>query len=112
MSSPVEQDGAAGGVEETRDHADSGRFAGSVGAEEAEDVAGPDAKVDVPHPGDGRVVLRQPAGLEHGVVDTEGRGKFRRKVLRVLWVLTVLGCGAEVLIVLECRCICTPAPHR
>ena len=40
-------------------------FPEPFGPEEAQDGARLDAEVDVPHPRDGRVVLRQPPGFEH-----------------------------------------------
>ena len=46
-SSPRMLDGAAGGREQAGEHLDGGGFAGAVGAEEAEELAGLDGEVDV-----------------------------------------------------------------
>ncbi len=40
-------DGAGGGREEAGEHLDGGGFAGAVGAEEAEELAGGDGEIDV-----------------------------------------------------------------
>ena len=59
--------GPAGGrPQEAAHHLERGRFAGAVGAEQAEDLAAADAEGDVVGRGEVAELLGQPVGLDHG----------------------------------------------
>ena len=62
-----EEDFAAGGLDEADDHLNGGGFAGAVGPEVAEDVAGGEGEADVFDGGDGTVGFGDVSEFEHGV---------------------------------------------
>ena len=72
---------AAGRVDEAADHADGGRLAGAVGAEEAEDVAAPDREAEVIY---GKSVAKALGELMRGEHDRRllGHGRCRPRVAR------------------------------
>ena len=61
----VEQDLAAGGLDQADQHLHGGRFAGAVGAQVAENLAGTNGEADAVHGGNPAVALGQIADLEH-----------------------------------------------
>ena len=75
-------DGAAVGGNEAGEHADGGRFAGAIGAEEAEERAARDLQVDAVHGGLRAVKLLQIAGEDGGRGMLSARRRGRRGTKR------------------------------
>jgi hypothetical protein len=63
--------GAGGGGEQAGEHLDGGGFAGSVGAEEAEELAGFDREIEVVDGGEGVKGTRESVGSDGGRHDVE-----------------------------------------
>ena len=62
----VEEDASAGGFEQAGEHLDGGAFAGAVGAEIAQDLAGADGEADAIHGGRSDEGLAEIESFEHG----------------------------------------------
>ena len=73
----VVEHGAARRLQQAGDDGDRRGLARAVGSEDAEDAARGDVEADVPDRGNGRVVLRQAARLEHGLSDTGSLGRVQ-----------------------------------
>src|SRR5438477_5800971 len=61
----VEEDASAGGLQQAGEHLDGGAFAGTVGAEIAEDLAGTDGEADAIHSRGTNEGLDEIEGFEH-----------------------------------------------
>ena len=61
----MKEDASAGGFEEAGEHLDGGAFAGSVGAEIAQDLTGADGEADAIHGGWSYERFAEIEGFEH-----------------------------------------------
>ena len=73
---PVDRDRAAARNQNAHQHADGGRFAGAVRAEEAEHLAPLDGEFEIAHGGEGAVRLSEMPECDHGIFRTLRRHAF------------------------------------